>query len=654
MAAFPDMGPPYVPSRPVARTSSSPDPGIVEDQLVAGMTALQSHDGDCKRAYLPSHWSGCLGAPPGTDEFEHYALHSSPALSSLSCPESSAKSSPRSWDSPEQLGPTPWEAATEQLHNRYHGLDPQLSGVPYVATSHSTEVPTSYPTDAAPFVPTQDFHHPETGSQHVRSQTEPYPAGYRAPPRDGYPTPPDSGPPLSTCTAAGDSPSPADEQRSSQGSKQQPDPKAGRTSVPSGGADDSDKDESYAQLIYRAFMSHPRRAMTLQEIYQWFRENTDKGKDDSKGWQNSVRHNLSMNGAFTRRDRRPSNAKDGDAEGGNGNGSGQDGKKSSEWYLEPWACASGVQSTTRYRGKSNQRRCATSHGISARVYRGYSAHRHSYSSSGRKGAANNNSNSLFTTGRVLRTSTRQGVATALRGNANALNLAAAAANHALPAYPFPAAARAAFIYPNTSTPFYHSPSTTSAATITLDYEHHPHNQQQQQQPYEYPYEYTYPSPSPQLYHATTPSPSPASASTATATTALARAASEPIPAGGAGGTVSSSSNNNSGSSGSGNSDDPTSAPIEQPVYPAPGSAQHNGHASPSPSPAPGSSMDIGMNMNMNINMNMGVGVGVDMDIGGGASGMGVYDEVLDHRYPGWGPPATPTAAAAAAGVAGGI
>jgi hypothetical protein len=54
-----------------------------------------------------------------------------------------------------------------------------------------------------------------------------------------------------------------------------------------------------------------------------------------------------------------------------------------------------------------------------------------------------------------------------------------------------------------------------------------------------------------------------------------------------------------------------------------------------------------MNMNMNINMNMGVGVGVDMDIGGGASGMGgVYDEVLDHRYPGWGPPA--------AGVAGGV
>lgn len=53
----------------------------------------------------------------------------------------------------------------------------------------------------------------------------------------------------------------------------------------------------YAKLIYQAFMSSPRRALTLQEIYQWFRDNTDKGKPgQGKGWQNSIRHNLSMNG----------------------------------------------------------------------------------------------------------------------------------------------------------------------------------------------------------------------------------------------------------------------------------------------------------------------------------------------------------------------
>ena len=57
----------------------------------------------------------------------------------------------------------------------------------------------------------------------------------------------------------------------------------------------SKEPEPYAQLIYKAFMSHPRHAMTLREIYQWFRENTDKAKSPGKGWQNSIRHNLSMN-----------------------------------------------------------------------------------------------------------------------------------------------------------------------------------------------------------------------------------------------------------------------------------------------------------------------------------------------------------------------
>jgi hypothetical protein len=54
-------------------------------------------------------------------------------------------------------------------------------------------------------------------------------------------------------------------------------------------------DEPYAKLIYRALMSAPNHAMVLQEIYQWFRDNTTKGASDTKGWMNSIRHNLSMN-----------------------------------------------------------------------------------------------------------------------------------------------------------------------------------------------------------------------------------------------------------------------------------------------------------------------------------------------------------------------
>ena len=74
---------------------------------------------------------------------------------------------------------------------------------------------------------------------------------------------------------------------------------------PQGAAANAKTDEPYAKLLWRALMSTPDHAMTLQEIYQWFRENTDKdikkhhserrpGKN-AEGWQNSIRHNLSMN-----------------------------------------------------------------------------------------------------------------------------------------------------------------------------------------------------------------------------------------------------------------------------------------------------------------------------------------------------------------------
>lgn len=55
--------------------------------------------------------------------------------------------------------------------------------------------------------------------------------------------------------------------------------------------------EPYAQLIYRALREAPGYGMVLKDIYDWFEKNTDKAKNPlSKGWQNSIRHNLSMNG----------------------------------------------------------------------------------------------------------------------------------------------------------------------------------------------------------------------------------------------------------------------------------------------------------------------------------------------------------------------
>lgn len=64
-------------------------------------------------------------------------------------------------------------------------------------------------------------------------------------------------------------------------------------------ADGDTNAEPYAQLIYRALKSKPGFGMILKEIYDWFEKNTDKAKNPmSKGWQNSIRHNLSMNGVF--------------------------------------------------------------------------------------------------------------------------------------------------------------------------------------------------------------------------------------------------------------------------------------------------------------------------------------------------------------------
>lgn len=60
-------------------------------------------------------------------------------------------------------------------------------------------------------------------------------------------------------------------------------------------AEESKIGEPYAKLIHRALMGAPNHSMALQEIYQWFIDNTEKGSSSGSGWRNSIRHNLSMN-----------------------------------------------------------------------------------------------------------------------------------------------------------------------------------------------------------------------------------------------------------------------------------------------------------------------------------------------------------------------
>ncbi|KAL8731837.1 MAG: hypothetical protein Q9166_003121 [cf. Caloplaca sp. 2 TL-2023] len=101
--------------------------------------------------------------------------------------------------------------------------------------------------------------------------------------------------------------------------------------------------EPYAQLIFKALKSAPGHRMVLKDIYQWFEKHTNKAKGGSKGWQNSIRHNLSMNGGFKKVDQDlPTD----------------DAKRGFIWVLEPSALADGVKSTTRYRKFGSNKKVA--------------------------------------------------------------------------------------------------------------------------------------------------------------------------------------------------------------------------------------------------------------------------------------------------------
>lgn len=69
-----------------------------------------------------------------------------------------------------------------------------------------------------------------------------------------------------------------------------------RTSLADNSEEEHPSELPYSHLIYQALLTGEGQQMPLQEIYAWFEKNTNKGKDQScKGWQNSIRHNLSMN-----------------------------------------------------------------------------------------------------------------------------------------------------------------------------------------------------------------------------------------------------------------------------------------------------------------------------------------------------------------------
>jgi forkhead transcription factor HCM1 len=67
--------------------------------------------------------------------------------------------------------------------------------------------------------------------------------------------------------------------------------------------DGSKPAHSYATLIGMAILRAPNRRLTLAQIYKWISDTYSYYNAADAGWQNSIRHNLSLNKAFVKQER---------------------------------------------------------------------------------------------------------------------------------------------------------------------------------------------------------------------------------------------------------------------------------------------------------------------------------------------------------------
>lgn len=105
---------------------------------------------------------------------------------------------------------------------------------------------------------------------------------------------------------------------------------------------------SYIALITMAIESSPKRRLTLSGIYRYIMDRFPYYRDNRQGWQNSIRHNLSLNECFVKLPR-DKVVESGEAES---EGQGCCGK-GSFWTLDP--SASGMFENGNYRRRKTRR-----------------------------------------------------------------------------------------------------------------------------------------------------------------------------------------------------------------------------------------------------------------------------------------------------------